>query len=210
MISLQPNDRHEGEWDESEAEDDRLDLERLHSRDEASFNRLYERHKHVVFAVALSMVKHHQDAENVVQETFLQLLKEPPAVQAEFKSIKNWLASVARSKSLNLLRTRKTAGYSRGMGMNGDETVSDAAVNLEDSGVTPLEQFIQKDTALEIRNVVNGLPAHQAEAICARYFEGLKYEEIEERLSIARSTVIQRLQFGREALKMQLHALLSH
>ena len=71
---------------------------------EEEFAKFYENFYQDVFRVAFSYLRKKEDAENVVQETFLRLFRKPPR---ESEKTKSWLLKVAINLSLDMLRKRK-------------------------------------------------------------------------------------------------------
>ena len=68
---------------------------------------LYDRYSSVVYAVALRVLGDTGAAEDVLQEVFLQLWRNPGAFDAARGSLGPWLAVIARNRAIDFLRTRK-------------------------------------------------------------------------------------------------------
>lgn len=208
MNSLQPTNRPEGEQDE-DVVDDRPDLERLHSRDTEAFNHLYERHARVIRSFIFVRMRHAEDVEELLQDTFMTLWEYPPEV-SDYPSIQSWLFTVARSRIHDLLRTRSRASRKATV-ISVDELHDEKPiVDIPDPFPTPDEDVANEEVSAFLIREVDELPEHQRVTIRARYFENFSKEEMAKRLNISQSTVIQRLASGRDALRQRLHPMLSH
>src|ERR1700756_4895620 len=86
--------------------DDGGAVEHARSGDSDAFRLLVERHSRNVFRLAFRMTGNEQDAEDVVQETFLRAYKQLDRYQAR-SSFATWLYRIAANYSLDLIRVRK-------------------------------------------------------------------------------------------------------
>ena len=68
---------------------------------------LYDRYSPVVYAVALRVLGDTSAAEDVLQEIFMQLWRNPAAFDASRGNLAPWLAVIARNRALDVLRKRK-------------------------------------------------------------------------------------------------------
>ena len=76
----------------------------LRARDEAAMNALYERYSGIVYAVALRVLSETSLAEDVLQDVFLQLWRNPGAFDASRGSLGAWLAVISRHRAIDVLR----------------------------------------------------------------------------------------------------------
>ena len=79
----------------------------LRARDEAAMNALYERYSGIVYAVALRVLSETSLAEDVLQDVFLQLWRNPGAFDASRGSLGAWLAVISRHRAIDVLRKRR-------------------------------------------------------------------------------------------------------
>ena len=79
----------------------------LRARDEAAMNALYERYSGIVYAVALRVLSETSLAEDILQDVFLQLWRNPGAFDASRGALGAWLAVIARHKAIDVLRKRR-------------------------------------------------------------------------------------------------------
>ena len=78
----------------------------IRAGDQSAMADLYDRYAGVVYGVALRVLANTTAAEDVVQEVFLQLWRNPQAFNADRGRLAPWLAVIARNRAIDLLRKR--------------------------------------------------------------------------------------------------------
>jgi RNA polymerase sigma factor (sigma-70 family) len=162
----------------------------VEKRDEGAFAALVRRHGAMVMGVGLRMLRHHEDAEDVCQATFLLLAKKANTAGLG-DSIANWLYEVAHRLSLNVLRAAKR------------RTVHERNVPTK----TPTDALADM-TARELQGVFE----EELKRVAQKYrtplilccLEGKTRDEVARFLDVPLSTVISRLEKGRELLRDRL------
>src|SRR6476659_10822657 len=86
--------------------DDAALIARIRSGDQSAMADLYDRYSGVVYGVALRVLANTTAAEDVVQEVFLQLWRNPQAFDADRGRLAPWLAVISRNRAIDLLRKR--------------------------------------------------------------------------------------------------------
>src|SRR5215472_8449774 len=86
--------------------DDAALIARLRAGDENAMADLYDRYSAVVYGVALRVLGDTTAAEDVLQEVFLQLWRNPRRFDADRGRLAPWLAVIARNRAIDLLRKR--------------------------------------------------------------------------------------------------------
>src|SRR5579864_5215271 len=105
--------------------DDAALITRIRAGDQSAMANLYDRYSGVVYGVALRVLANTTAAEDVVQEVFLQLWRNPQAFDADRGRLAPWLAVIARNRAIDLLRKRPLEDDINEMPIS-------TAVNLED------------------------------------------------------------------------------
>lgn len=162
-------------------------IARIRAGDESAMGDLYDRYSGVVYGVALRVLGSTAAAEDVVQEVFLQLWRNPQAFDAERGRMAPWLAVIARNRAIDLLRKRP-------MEEDIDELPISTGVNLEDEAA-------QKIAADKVRGVLAQLPPEQRKALEMAYFEGLTHTEISAKTGEPLGTIKTRIRSGLIALR---------
>ncbi len=145
-----------------------------------AFDALYERHARALFAFIRRHLADAHEAEDVLHETFLVMLRERDAGRAAV-SLRAWLYQVARHQCLNRLRSRR-----RGL------RALEAAAPEAPTVALPDEALLARETAERLRAAVSRLPTHLAEMYALRA-SGMSYEELADVLSIPIGTVKSRI-----------------
>ena len=172
--------------------DDAALLEALRAGDEASFEALVCRHHRALFTLARSYVRSETVAEEIVQETWLGVLRGLDRFEGR-SSLKTWIFSVL----INQARARgrleqRTASTSLDEGPAGDGPAEDPGrfVPPGDAfegywvtaprcfGHLPEEQVTSTETLEAVAEAIRGLPARQREVITLRDVEGWSAEEV--------------------------------
>jgi RNA polymerase sigma-70 factor (ECF subfamily) len=154
----------------------------LKAGDQSAVAQLYDRYSAVVYAVALRVLGDTGAAEDVLQEVFLQLWRNPGAFDAARGSLAPWLAVIARNRAIDFLRKRKP------------ET------NLEDviiSVAPDLARDADRARAAEkVRGVIGAMPPPQRSALEMAYFEGMSHSEIASKTGEPLGTIKTRIRAG--------------
>jgi RNA polymerase sigma-70 factor, ECF subfamily len=159
--------------------DDSALLTRIGQRDENAMEDLFRRYSGVVYSVALRVLHDSGQAEDVLQEVFLQLWRDPTVFVEQRGSLGGWLVVVARNRAIDLFRRRKPT-----------DSVEDVVLA---SSVNVAEEAERNTTMQKVRQVIAGLPQEQRSTLELAYFEGLSHTEIASRTGDPLGTVKTRI-----------------
>ena len=162
-------------------------IARVRDGDQAAMASLYDRYSGIVYGVALRVLGNTSAAEDLVQEVFLQLWRNPQAFDADRGKLAPWLAVIARNRAIDLLRKRP-------MEDDIDELPISTGVNLED-------EASQRLAIGKVRGVLGQLPADQRRLLEMAFFEGLTHTEIANKTGEPLGTVKTRIRSGLLALR---------
>jgi len=171
----------------SNAKDDAALIERMRAGDQSAMGDLYDRYSGVVYGVALRVLGNTTAAEDVVQEVFLQLWRNPQAFDADRGRLAPWLAVIGRNRAIDLLRKRP-------MEDDIDELPISTGVNLEDEAA-------ERIAINKVRGVLGQLPQDQRRLLEMAFFEGLTHTEIASKTGEPLGTVKTRIRSGLLALR---------
>ncbi len=167
---------------------ERSDLElidAINGGDDGAFEMLYWRYRDWVVGLALRFTGDSDTALDVMQETFLYLLRKFPGFRLTCQ-FKTFLYTPVRNLSI---AAREKAKRCQGTGDEIGDSVPDAAVPPGDESVE------------ELRQVLAGLPEEQREVILLRFVDDLSLAEIAEAMEIPLGTVKSRLHNALETLR---------
>jgi RNA polymerase sigma-70 factor (ECF subfamily) len=151
-------------------------LERLTSGDSAALGEFYDRYAALVNGLALRILRNVAEAEDVVQEVFVQVWRQAERYDPARGSAEAWLCMIARSRALDRLRRRAARR----------EESSDT---LEAAGA----ESPRTEEALAVRKALESLTGDQRRALELAYYEGLTQSEIAERLHEPLGTIKTRI-----------------
>ena len=157
-------------------DDDGSAIELARSGDSDAFRLLVERHSRNVFRLAFRMTGHEQDAEDVVQETFLRAYKQLKNYEAR-SSFATWLYRIASNYSLDLIRMRKRHHDKREVNMSHQED-TDIMQKIPGAGPTPDRIVFSAQVKDRVNAALDGLSPQERHAFVLRHFEGMSIEEI--------------------------------
>jgi RNA polymerase sigma-70 factor, ECF subfamily len=171
----------------SNQKDEAALIARIRAGDENAMADLYDRYSGIVYGVALRVLGNTSAAEDVLQEVFLQLWRNPQAFDADRGKLAPWLAVIARNRAIDLLRKRP---------MEDDiaELPISTGVNLED-------EASQRLAISKVRGVLGQLPVDQRRLLEMAFFEGLTHTEIASKTGEPLGTVKTRIRSGLLALR---------
>lgn len=140
-----------------------------------AFDRLVERHQARLVRFAAGLLRDRERAEDVVQETFLRLLRSPPAIGSA-DDAGPWLFRVCRNLSYDLMKTEAR-----------EQARRDHVAAPETP--TPDEASARSEVLALVRREWDLLPAREREALWLKVHEGLSYAQIGEVLGVKPGTV---------------------
>jgi RNA polymerase sigma-70 factor (ECF subfamily) len=150
------------------------------------WDRIVREHGPMVFATAWRILGHAADAEDVVQEVFLQVHQ--LSQQAPVRYWVGLLRRLSTCRALDRLRQRRT-------------TVSLDSLSLSSAGPAPDASLLEQELAERLRQAIAQLPQRESAVFCMRYFEDLSYEQIAEALRIRIGAVATALHKARAKLE---------
>jgi RNA polymerase sigma-70 factor (ECF subfamily) len=169
--------------------------------DMGAFEQLYDRHSSTLYAVLLRILCNPDDAQEVLQETFVKAWTNAKMFDSVRGSDVAWLISIARSRGIDRLRSRKIRGDRED---EAGREISSSFGFVENR--TGAEDAIQSQERIAVRAALAELPEAQRVALALAYFEGLSQSEIAEKLGEPLGTIKTRMQLGMKKLRERLKA----
>jgi len=177
------------------AEDLRL-VGQVADGDRGAFARLFDRHGPLVLGVLTRMLGDRASAEEILQETFLQVWQQARRFSPQLARPRSWILMLARSRALDRLRSQ--AARSRREDVVYREASSQAA---DPVGTAALEA---EERGRTVRAALATLPDEQRQAVELAFFGGLTHSQIAERLQTPLGTVKSRILLGMAKLRQSL------
>jgi len=176
-------------------------LKRAVGGDEQAFLALYQKHQSALYRYALRMTGSPWAAEEVVQEVFLVLIREPDKYQAALGELGAFLYGVARNRVMkHLERLPREASLDL---MNADQN----GWREPEDPLTPMMIAEKRERIDRVRDAVLSLPAEFREAVVLCELEEMSYEEAANACGCPIGTIRSRLHRGRALLLAKLELL---
>jgi RNA polymerase sigma-70 factor, ECF subfamily len=165
----------------------------------AGFSSAYRAHRQLAFSAAQRVLGDAAAAEDVVQDVFTGIWRDPSRFDPRRGSLPGYVAMMARSRAVDRVRSRNA-----GAAAVDRLGVRDAERGLaEDS---PAERVITRNEAARVLGAVGGLPPAQRDAMLLVYGRGLTAAEIAEAAGVPLGTVKSRLRLGMRRTRAALTA----
>ncbi len=181
---------------------DILLVERVRQGDLEAFEQLMKQYDRKVFRIAQHITQNREDAEDIVQDTFLKAFTKLEQFQGNAKFY-TWLVRIAVNESLMRLRKRRT---SKTVSMDEDVQTEEGSIprDFADWSPNPEQNYRQSEMAEILRKNVQGLPPGFRAVFALRDIDGLSTEETAEALGLSVPAVKSRLLRARLQLRERL------
>jgi RNA polymerase sigma-70 factor, ECF subfamily len=173
-------------------QDDATLLALVQRGDEYAMASLFDRYSKVVYSVALRVLRDPASAEDVLQEIFMQVWRNPDSFIATRGSLGGWLAVVSRNRSIDALRRKRPSEQVDDMQLASPYNLADEA---------------ERNSMMEkARSVIHLLPTEQRKTLEMAFFDGLTHSEIAEMTGDPLGTVKTRIRSALGTLRKAFRA----
>lgn len=169
---------------------------KLKSGDQSVFNELYKLTSSRAYFVALEITKNEQDAEDVLQESYIKMLEKIDSLDKP-ESFVSWFHHMVANKSKDSLKKKKPTLF------EGSEDEAFEVIPDEDTSFSPEDNLNQDELHRAVIEVIGELTEEKRACVMLMYFEEMSVNEISESLEIPVSTVKNRLFSARKDLKVK-------
>jgi RNA polymerase sigma-70 factor (ECF subfamily) len=183
---------------------DALAVAQAQAGDQAAFRLLVERHSHDLFHLAYRMTGNEQDAEDLVQETFLRAFRSLGKFQSR-SSVRTWLHRIVANCALDHLRRRRREEARHA------PIDLDAGLELESVAadtVSPHLALCRSEMDRTVASALDQLTAMERTAFVLRHFENHSIEEIGGALDLGQGAAKQAVFRAVQKLRRKLEPLL--
>jgi len=183
--------------DLAEARDREL-VQGIRRRDEEAFRGLFGRYAPSATSLAMRVVRQSHLAEEIVQEAFMALWRNPAAYDDARGSVKSWLMGMVHHRAVDMVR-REESHRRRA------ERTAHQAIELEsDHADEVVEQIGLPEERRRVRAALDELPEAQREVLERMYFDGMSQSQIAEATGLPLGTVKSRTLLGMRRLRAVL------
>ncbi|MFN2507596.1 MAG: RNA polymerase sigma factor [Chthoniobacterales bacterium] len=176
-------------------------MQSIADRQPSAINALYQRHAKTLKKVIYQVVQDDAEADDVLQESILQIWREAASYSAALGRPLGWLATIARRRAID--RVRRRAAYSRAKDRFEVYVETEPrswlqSCTYEDNSASDIRNFLERE--------MNRLPDFQREALKLSFFNGLSHREIAAHTKTPLGTVKTRLELGLRKLSSSVRA----
>lgn len=183
-------------WSPEHDAGDRELMRRIQMREVDALDKIYDRYASFLFSLIMAIVHKQPEAEDLLQEVFIQVWECADSYDPERGSAYAWLVTLTRNKAIDRTRSK---GYKNQIR---------EAINIEDAfgdppadDRNPLENSVLADRAALVKKALEQIPVEQRRVIEIAYFTGLSQSEIANSLDLPLGTVKSRMRQGMIKLK---------
>lgn len=189
--------------------DDQQLLTRLASGDGAALGQLFDSLSPRIFGLAITIVSNRQDAEEVLQDTWLQVWRSAKDYDANLGSVSTWVLRITRSRAIDRLRSRIRSQARETLvateALSGGQPRTALAADSTNLSAVLGGELVQNEAGAggptAVAQALAALPAEQREAIEMAFLRGLSREEIASSQRVAVGTVKTRIFLGLKRLR---------
>jgi len=174
-------------------------LEALRTGDRAEFARLMEAYSGVIYRLGLKMLDDPQDAEDVLQETFIKAFRNLKNFDGR-SSLSTWLYRIATNEALMLIRKRKNVPLSIDEPLEGEAEIEEP-IQIMDWCCMPEEEMMSSEARKYMDQAIEQLSPSLRAVFVLRDIEGLSTEETSSVLNLSEAAVKTRLSRARLRLR---------
>jgi RNA polymerase sigma-70 factor (ECF subfamily) len=163
----------------SDQDRDRACVERMRAGDTRALEELYDRYNGLLYSLVMRIVKHAADAEEVLQEAWLQIWRGAATYNASRGAVGAWLVTVSRSRAIDRIRSegsRQRAELAAG---------ADPPAPTEDASANAAHRQMSE----RVSRALDQLGPQHRQVLELAYFGGLTQSEIADRLNTPLGTV---------------------
>lgn len=183
---------------------DRELVQKIIDSDEAAFKELVETHQLFVIRTCYALVHDREDAQDLAQEVFIEILKSVATFRGKAK-LSSWIYRIAVNKSLNHLKKyRRRDTFLIFSFHDADGKVKEEQITNHNEHSGGDEVMEEEELKEALHTAIDGLPVKQKIAFTLHKYEELPYSEIAEVMNVSLSSVESLIHRARLNLKKRL------
>jgi RNA polymerase sigma-70 factor (ECF subfamily) len=183
--------------------DDAAAVARVRWGDKDTFRLLVDRHSQTIFRLAFRMMENEQDAEEIVQETFLRAYRALDGFESR-ANFGTWIYRIAMNRCYDFLNQRR----SRPMTQPQEDPDAPAAIDqIPTKNPSPERSLLSQEIDVRVRSAMEQLTTGERIAFVLFHFEGRSIEEIAGTLNVRQGVVKNRVHRAVKKLRRQLQPL---
>ena len=177
-------------------------IDDLRAGDMTALAVLVEKYKRIVYRVAFQITKNHDDANDVMQDSFLKVYESIHSFRQE-SAFETWLYRIVVNQAINLVKRQERRRESPLSGIAEFQIRPDLK-QASDLRNNPHLSVERKELQKQVTQAVNSLPVKHRMVVILHEFEGLTHPKIASILNCSEGTVRSRLHHARKKLRERL------
>lgn len=174
-------------------------LQKVGKKNEHAFEQLYDAYSKVLFNTILLVVHEQDEAEELLQDVFVQIWEKAQTYDKRLGPPVAWLIRIARNKAIDFLRSKRHKSQVMETSISEAEQITEqSARNNPDAAV------MQKESSVVAERALGMLPIEQRVLVEKAYIEGYTHSELSKMFSLPLGTVKTRIRLGFIALQQAL------
>lgn len=174
--------------------DDASILRRIAQGEEPALAELYDRYAQLLYSLGMRILRSVQDAEDIVQEVFMQVWNKAALYEARKGTVHTWLVTMMRNRAIDRLRSK----VSRHSGQQVD--VTSLTLFADAASSNPHSHTVKNEDQKLVLGTLKQLSIDQQQVLALAYYEGFSQSEIAARLNIPLGTVKSRMRKGLQSM----------
>jgi RNA polymerase sigma-70 factor (ECF subfamily) len=175
-------------------------MRQVAAEDQTAFAGLYRRLAPGLFSMIYEILHDQKEAEDVLQESFLQMWKKAGTYDSSRSALFTWAVMISRNRALDRLRSRQRRGRTL------EAATEEWSVSADEFADQADDLLDQSEERSRIRKALTSLPEAQRNAIQLAFFRGLTQAEVSTQLGEPLGTIKARIRRGLIALRDVLEA----
>lgn len=164
---------------------------------------LIERYQVALFNFIFRMINSKEEAEDLLQETFLKVIKNLP--KFKWKNFKSYLYKIARNTVIDKLRKKNLeVSLEQALYSNCENDCVAESLLIDPQGRTPEEILHQEELKQKLESAIAKLPDEQKQVFLLHEYSGLTFKEIAAITKCSINTVLSRFQYALKKLRSEL------
>lgn len=188
---------------ESKVEDRALII-RAQQGEKQAFDQIFQRYQRMVYRAAFGLVGNVEEAMDVTQEAFMRAYRAIQRFEPE-RPFFPWIYKIVRNLAYSSLGKRSRKGFAVSLDTGNEDS---RPLEIPDPSQSPREEYSQKELETHLAQALEELKAEDREIIVLRDLQNHSYKEIAQMLDIPMGTVMSRLYYGRERLRIKMEKYL--
>ncbi|CAM4475650.1 RNA polymerase sigma factor [Paenibacillus typhae] len=181
----------------NEVADDVQLMQQIRQKDPDALEKLYDRYEQMVYSFAYRIVKDSMAAEEVMQELFMRIWKNPEQYDSAKGKLSTWMFTVTRNIAIDQLRKKSTRPPQQSADAEELQQLRDTGAMTEDM----VEMLLAGE---QVREALQELSRDQQQVMDLIYYQGLTQQEVAYHVAVPLGTVKSRVRLAMRQLQKRL------